>query len=101
MTRNKRFLSILRTVSPSDRKGIGSDLSQLFMLTGIPAGVLVVLWTVLGLGLVVWLIFWASDMDASGVVKRSIMRWRSLRQDPEFKRYDPNDPFSVNEYTIR
>lgn len=79
---------------------VGSDISQLAGLTGVPESFLALVWIAAGLLAVILLMSWASKKDAEMKVKRSLFRPR-FRMKFEHPSYDPNDPNNVPEYVIR
>lgn len=79
---------------------VGSDISRLAGLTGIPASIITFVWVASGLGLAIYLILWSARKDAETKVKRSLFRPRK-RNRFEHPLYNPNDPSTIPEYTIR
>jgi hypothetical protein len=83
-------------------KVVGSDVARLAELTGLPEGLLVTIWVIVGVTAAVAMIGWAADRDAKDIVKKSLMRKKEAKTPEfEYKRYDPSDPNSIPEYTIR
>ena len=78
---------------------VGSDAAEVARLTGLSEVVMVVFWVLAGLGAVGFLISWSARKEASIEVKRGIFPRR--RPKLGHRVYDPTDPLSIPEYTIR
>jgi hypothetical protein len=79
---------------------VGSDVTRLAALTGIPASIITFLWVASGLSLAIYLILWSARKDAETKVKHSLFRPRKKTRF-EHPLYDPTDPSTTPEYTIR
>jgi hypothetical protein len=78
---------------------IGSDALQLAAATGLSEVFLVVFWVVASAAAALFMILWSSSKDAATEVKRTFLRTRL--QPARHRLYDPSDPSTVNELTIR
>jgi hypothetical protein len=79
---------------------IGSDVMRLAGLTGIPAFIITFVWVTSGLVLAIYLILWSAQKDAETKIKRSFFRPGRISRF-EHPLYDPGDPSTIPEYTIR
>ena len=81
-------------------ESVGSDVSQLAALTGIPEIYIAIFWITTGLTMVYVLIRWASHKEASTEVKKSLIQY-CRRKKLRRLFYDPEDPDSVPTYTLK
>jgi hypothetical protein len=78
---------------------VGSDVSEIARLTLMSEGLMVAFWVILGLVAVGFLISWSARKEASIEVKNGIFPRRRPKEGHRV--YDPTDPLSIPEYTIR
>jgi len=79
---------------------VGSDVTRLAALTGVPPFVIALFLIAVGLGMAIHLIQWSALKDAEILVKYSLFRPR-MRMRFEHPLYDPCDSSTIQEYTIR
>lgn len=81
---------------------IGSDVIEMSRLVGLPWGVVAALWALMGFALLAFLVTWSVRLEARNEVKRELFYRHRVRETKRRMRiYNPNDPSTIPEYTIR
>lgn len=82
---------------------IGSDVMVFGQMLGVPWWVVGLFWTLAGLVLLAWLVPWSAHKEALTEVRgQLIVRAKARERDKRFQRkYDPGDPTTIREYTIK
>lgn len=80
---------------------IGSDAQLFSQLSGIPVGLVATFWIVSALSLLGVLVPWSARKEAATEVRRGLIQRAESRARKLPPKYDPSDPRSIPEYTIR
>ena len=80
-------------------QSIGSDIGQLSALLGVAPGWVAAVWIGVGLAAIPFLVNLSAWADANTVVKKRFRRPRIWK--PRHRLYDPDNPDTIPEYTIR